>query len=88
MAFWFSLRATVRGLLREAMRGVWARRFIYPQLAANERDGSALARANARRLRVLGAPFASVPAPDTPLIDKAAVRADRARFVRPRRSLR
>lgn len=81
MALWFSLRASVRGLLREALRGVWARRWVYPQLAANERDAASLARANARRLRTLGL----VLEPETALIDKAAVRAAPARFVRPRR---
>jgi phenylacetate-CoA ligase len=81
MAFWYSLRATVRGLLREALRGVWARWCIYPQLLANERDRTRLQMANARRLRALGL----APGPGTPLIDKAAVRADPARFVRPRR---
>ncbi|WP_332847840.1 glycosyltransferase [Massilia sp. S19_KUP03_FR1] len=81
MAFWFSLRATLRGLLREAVRGVWARWLVYPQLVANERDSTRLQMANARRLRALGL----APAPGTPLIDKAAVRAAPARFVRPRR---
>jgi phenylacetate-CoA ligase len=81
MAFWFSLRATLRGLLREAVRGVWARWFIYPQLAANERDGTRLRLANARRMRKLKLAFDVAP----PLIDKAAVRAAPARFVRPRR---
>ncbi len=81
MSFWFSLRATLRGLLREAVRGVWARWFIYPQLAANERDATHLRLANARRMRKLKLAPDAVP----PLIDKAAVRAAPARFVRPRR---
>jgi phenylacetate-CoA ligase len=81
MSFWFSLRATLRGLLREAVRGVWARWFIYPQLAANERDATRLRLANARRMRKLHLAFDVAP----PLIDKAAVRAAPARFVRPRR---
>ena len=85
--YWFSLRATLRGLLREALRGVWARWWIYPQLLANERDSVALRRFVGRRARALGLAVGAdgcMP-PATPLIDKSTVRADPHRFVRPRR---
>lgn len=87
MAWWYSLRATLRGLVRELLRGVWARRWIYPQLAANERDGAALHRYVARRARALGFTLGANGRldPGAPLIDKAAVRAAPDRFVRPRR---
>jgi phenylacetate-CoA ligase len=87
MAFWYSLRATLRGLLREVLRGIWARWWIYPQLAANERDQSALRRAVLRRARTLGLAVAGdgVLDPAIPLIDKAAVRAAPQRFIRARR---
>jgi len=86
-AWWFSLRATVRGLVREAVRGVWARRWIYPQLARNERDGNTLRQSVMQRARALGLALADNGAldPATPVIDKAAVRAAPQRFVRARR---
>lgn len=86
-AFWFGMRATLRSLLREMLRGVWARWWIYPQLAANERDCAALRLAVARRARRLGLALDASGrlAPCTPLIDKTAVRAAPGRFVRPRR---
>jgi len=86
-AFWYGMRATLRSLLREMLRGVWARWWIYPQLAANERNATALRLSVARRARRLGLALdgAGRLAPCTPLIDKIAVRAAPGRFVRPRR---
>ena len=86
-ALWFSLRATLRGLVREAVRGVWARRWIYPQLLRNERDGAALRQSVIERARALGLTLGADGTldPATPVIDKAAVRAAPHRFVRARR---
>jgi len=86
-ALWFSLRATLRGLVREAVRGVWARRWIYPQLLRNERDGAALRQSIIERAHALGLPLGADGRldPATPVIDKAAVRASPRRFVRARR---
>jgi phenylacetate-CoA ligase len=87
MTFWYSLRATVHGMLREVLRGVWARWWIYPQLAVNERDRAALRQTVLRRARSLGLAIGRDGAldPAVPLIDKAAVRAAPQRFVRARR---
>ena len=87
MPLWFSLRATWRGLVREVLRGLWARWWVYPGLAANERDSSALRRSVIRRARAVGLALAAGGAidPTTPLIDKATVRASPLRFLRPRR---
>lgn len=79
--FWFSTQATLRGLWREAVRGIWARWWIYPHLAANEHDPAALQRFVARRITALGLVIDAA----TPLVDKAAIRAAPARFLRPRR---
>jgi phenylacetate-CoA ligase len=86
-ALWYGMRATLRSLVREIVRGVWARWWIYPQLAANERDPAALRLSVARRARRLGLALdaAGGVALATPLIDKTFVRAEPARFVRPRR---
>ena len=86
MSWLYSLRASLRGLVRELVRGVWARWFIYPGLAANERDGAVLRQAVARRAQQLGlalGPGGTLD-PATPLIDKAAVRAAPHRYIRPR----
>jgi phenylacetate-CoA ligase len=87
MMLWYSLRASLRSLVREAVRGIWARRWIYPQLAAHERDGAALQQSVLRRARSLGLALtgAGTLDPALPLIDKAAVRAAPQRFIRARR---
>jgi len=87
MMLWFSMRASLRSLLREVLRGPWARWWVYPQLAANERDGAALHLSVIRRARAVGLALAADGDldPATPLIDKSAVRASPLRFVRPRR---
>jgi phenylacetate-CoA ligase len=86
MMWLYSVRASLRGLLREIVRGIWARLFVYPGLAAHERDGSALRRAVAQRAHKLGLPLQPDGAldPATPLIDKTAVRAAPQRYLRPR----
>jgi phenylacetate-CoA ligase len=84
---WYSLRASLRSLVRETLRGIWARGWIYPQLAANERDATALRRSVLQRAGALGLLLADDGTldPAVPLIDKAAVRAAPQRFVRARR---
>lgn len=78
---WYSTLATLRGLWREVARGIWARWCLYPHLAANEHDHPALQRFIARRITALGLAVDAA----APLVDKAAIRAAPARFLRPRR---
>jgi phenylacetate-CoA ligase len=53
-----SLRFSLRSLVREAVCDVWARLFIYPRLAANERSADRLRAYVARRARRVGVPVA------------------------------
>ena len=58
MPMWmYSLRASLRSLLRELVRNMWGRMLVYPALAANERSREALAAYVARRARVVGVPL-------------------------------
>jgi phenylacetate-CoA ligase len=87
----YSLKVSVKSLARELVRNFWARHFLYPALAANERDPQALARYRQHRARKLGVQINAdatrlpVVAPDAPLLSKATLKQHPARFVRPRR---
>lgn len=85
----FSLRYSVRSFFRDAVRGVWARLFIYPVLKNNERSSVHLARyleKVSNDTPITNGDIASVPILVGPsgLIDKEDIRNDYARFVRPR----
>ena len=86
----YSLKCSSRSLVREAVRNVWGRRFVYPELVANERSAAALARYVARRAARIGVPLGgdgtTLPrlAPGTRLLTKAELRRDPGRLVRPR----
>ncbi|MYM92182.1 phenylacetate--CoA ligase family protein, partial [Rugamonas sp. FT82W] len=47
----YSLKFSLRSLLRDAVRGVAARTLLYPELARNERSAAALADYVAARCR-------------------------------------
>jgi phenylacetate-CoA ligase len=86
-----SLRFSLRSLGRELGRNLWARLFVYPALARNERDPQALAEyraVRAARLGVLvdpdGRQLRFLARADKPLA-KADVRQHPERFLRPRR---
>ncbi|WP_229482861.1 phenylacetate--CoA ligase family protein [Massilia horti] len=78
----YSLKFSLRSLARELLRNIWGRLFVYPALLANERSHEALAAYVARRARKLGIDPDGVA--KAPLLTKAQVKADPARFVRPR----
>src|SRR5438105_3114166 len=86
----YSLKLSLRSLLRELVRNLWARLFVVPALAANERSAARLAAYVAQRARRLGVPAPLDPTrlaavdPSAPLLTKAALKADPQRFVRPR----
>ncbi|MGZ5201213.1 MAG: glycosyltransferase [Telluria sp.] len=87
----YSLRFSLRSLGRELGRNLWARLFVYPALARNERDPQALAiyrTTRAGRLGVQvdpdGRQLRFLAHGDKPLA-KADVRQHPERFVRPRR---
>jgi phenylacetate-CoA ligase len=50
----WSLKATLRSLVRLLLRGLWGRLLVYPWLAAHERSGALLNAYIARRARRLG----------------------------------
>ena len=88
----YSLKFSLRSLARELLRNLWARRFVYPALVANERSAAALSNYISRRARKLGVAanpdgtrLSRVDA-GAPLLAKAEVKAHPERFVR-RRSL-
>jgi phenylacetate-CoA ligase len=91
MSSWiYSLKCSLRSLARELVRNFWGRHFVYPALAANERSHAALADFVARRARKLGVALDADPstlarlAPGAPMLDKAGLRRDPERLVRPR----
>jgi phenylacetate-CoA ligase len=87
----YSLKHSLRSLVRELVRNLWGRLLVYPALARNERSAEALNRYVARRARALG--IAAPPdatrlgtvAPGAALLSKTALRRDPARHVRRRR---
>jgi phenylacetate-CoA ligase len=91
MSTWtYSLKCSLRSLVRDLVRNVWGRRFVYPGLVANERSREALAAYVARRARRVGVPLdgdgASLArlAPGSTMLTKADVRRDPEKLVRPR----
>src|SRR6266571_6864821 len=86
----YSLKFSLRSLVRELVRNMWGRLLVYPGLVANERSAPALAAYIARRNQALGTQA------DTdgtrlrrldggaPLLAKAELRAHPERYTRPR----
>src|SRR5438067_9016 len=59
MSTWtYSLKFSLRSLLREVVRNSWGRTFVYPRLAANERSAATLRDYVARRAARIGVPLA------------------------------
>lgn len=86
----YSLKFSLRSLLRELVRNFWGRVFVYPALAANERSAQALAAYIAARNKAVGAQadtdgtrLRTVDA-SAPLLVKAELRAHPERHLRPR----
>jgi phenylacetate-CoA ligase len=91
MSTWtYSLKCSLRSLVREGVRNVWGRVVVYPGLAANERSRERLADYVARRARRVGVPLdgdgtaLARLAPGSPMLTKADVRQHPERLVRPR----
>ncbi|MFS2021202.1 phenylacetate--CoA ligase family protein, partial [Massilia sp. CT11-108] len=58
MSMWtYSLKCSLRSLVREVVRNVWGRAFVYPGLVANERSRESLSAYVARRARQVGVPL-------------------------------
>jgi phenylacetate-CoA ligase len=90
MSTWtFSLKCSLRSLVREGVRNAWGRAFVYPGLVAHERSRELLADYVARRARRIGVPLdgdgtaLARLAPGSPMHTKADVRRHPHRFVRP-----
>jgi phenylacetate-CoA ligase len=87
-----SLRFSLRSLVREAFCNVWARTFVYPRLAANERSIDKLRAYVAERAGRIGVPIAGDGtvlarlASPAGLLTKAEVRRHPEKLVRPRRA--
>jgi phenylacetate-CoA ligase len=87
----YSLKCSLRSLVRELVRNVWGRTFVYPALAANEDSREALAAYVARRAARLGVPLdgdgTTLPllGPGAGLLTKGALRQAQSALVRPRR---
>jgi len=91
MSMWtYSLKCSLRSLVREVVRNVWGRAFVYPGLVANERSREALAAYVARRARQVGVPLDGdgtvLPrlSPGSAMLTKAEVRQRPDKLVRPR----
>ncbi|MFS2217794.1 phenylacetate--CoA ligase family protein [Telluria sp. Tellsp104] len=91
MSMWtYSLKCSLRSLVREVVRNVWGRAFVYPGLVANERSREALAAYVARRARRVGVPLdgdgTALPrlSAGSAMLTKADVRQHPERLVRPR----
>lgn len=86
----YSLKLSLRSLVRELARNLWGRVFVYPVLARNERSAASLnayVARRARRLRVQVPPDATrlhFTSPDAQLLAKSEVKQHPERFVRPR----
>lgn len=91
MMWRYSLRLSLRSLVRWLTRDLWARLLVYPALARNERSLPALRAYVARRARAVGMPAPPDPAVlrvvplSAPLLTKAELRWQPARHLRPRR---
>jgi phenylacetate-CoA ligase len=93
MPMWrYSLKFTLRSLVREILRNVWGRSLVYPALAANERSPAALADYRRRRAGALGVPVGAdgtrlpqLARGAGPLLSKQEVRQHPERLLRPRR---
>jgi phenylacetate-CoA ligase len=91
MSTWaYSLKCSLRSLVRELARNVWGRYFVYPRLVANERSADALAAYAVRRAAAIGVPLDGGAttlarlAPGVPLLTKADVRRHPHMLVRAR----
>ena len=77
----YSLKFSLRSLVRETVRNFWGRTFVYPRLAANERSADHLRSYVARRAARIGVPLGgdgvALPrlATTAGLLTKAEVRA-------------
>jgi phenylacetate-CoA ligase len=86
----YSLKLSLRSLVREVIRNAWGRAFVYPRLVANERSPRALQDYIRHRAASVGvAPDGdglSLPrlGPSVPLLSKADVRQHPGKLVRPR----
>jgi phenylacetate-CoA ligase len=86
----YSLKCSLRSLVRELVRNIWGRTFVYPGLVANERSRDALAAYVARRARRVGVPLdgdgtaLARLAPGSTMLTKAEVRQHPEKLVRPR----
>ena len=86
----YSLKFSLRSLVRETVRNVWGRAFVYPRLAANERSADRLRDYVARRAARIGVPLAGdgagLPrlASTAGLLTKSEVRQHPDKLVRPR----
>lgn len=86
----YTLKFSLRSLVRELTRNFWGRHLVYPRLAANERSAEALGAYVAQRARKLGVPLSAPGAlaalgPGAAVLTKFELRADPARQLRPRR---
>jgi phenylacetate-CoA ligase len=86
----WSLKATLRSLVRLLLRGLWGRLLVYPRLAAHERSGALLDAFIARRARGLGLRLAPAGTrlprvdPSARFVTKTMLREHPERFVRRR----
>ena len=86
----YSLKFSLRSLVRELVRNFWGRVFVYPGLVANERSAQALAAYIAARNKAVGAQADTdgtrlrKVAAGAPLLAKAELRAHPERHLRPR----
>lgn len=76
----YSLKYSVRSFVRELVRAIPARLFVYPDLAKNEFSSTVLDTYVQQRLHKLGIS----PESSAPLIDKTDLRATPRSFLRPR----
>ena len=88
----YSLKLSLRSLVRELARNLWGRILVYPVLARNERSAASLDAYIARRARALRVPVPPdgtrlhVTSPGAKLLSKTEVRQHPERFVRPRKA--
>ena len=86
----YSLKFTLRAMLRELLRGFWGRYLVYPRLAAVERSPALLNAAVARRARRIGVTVDADGTrlrrvdPEAKLLGKTELRRHSERFLRPR----
>lgn len=86
----YSLKLSLKSLVRELARNLWGRVLIYPVLARNERSRANLNAYIARRARALRVPVPPdgsklyYAAPEAKLLAKSELRQHPERYVRPR----